>query len=59
MKFSLLLRYALGRNVIEFHEIRIGGDVIVTSFDIFLRFFFKNVCEREQDVSAKQQRMRV
>ena len=32
MKFSLSLRYALGRFVFEFDKIRMGDDVIVTSF---------------------------
>ena len=32
MKFSLSLRYALGRFVFEFHKIQMGDDVIMTSF---------------------------
>ena len=32
MKFSLSLRYALGRFVFEFDKIRIGDDVFVISF---------------------------
>ena len=32
MKFSLSLRYSLGRFVFEFDKILMGDDVIVTSF---------------------------
>ena len=32
MKFSMSLRYALGRFAFEFHKYRMGDDVIVTYF---------------------------
>ena len=35
MKFSLSLTYALGRFVFEFDKIRMGDDVIVTSFKLY------------------------
>ena len=32
MKFSVSLRYTLGRIVFKFHKVRMGDDVIITSF---------------------------
>ena len=46
MKFSMSLRYTLGRFVFKFHEIRMGYDVIMTSFKFspnncpYLKFYW-------------------
>ena len=38
MKFGILLRNALGRYVFRFHKNRMGDEVIVTSFNIYLNY---------------------